>query len=473
MPTIIWWARRDLRLADNQALASALERGRCVIPVFVLDPTLLNAPDAAEKRVAFLLSGLQQLDSELQLRGNRLIVRRGDPLEELGRLMRETGATSIFAEYDIAPFARERDNRIAANLPITFIDGLTFYPAGAVRKTDGKPYSVFTPYCRKWKSMPMPSCDSVVPAPERLAPVSDIPSVPIPDRPRQNQDTLFLSGEREAIRRLESFTGGQSPLIYRYDRVRDRMDKQGTSGLSPYLRFGMLSTRRVIQTAMQVIRNAPDKSARKGAETWLNELIWREFYQDILFHYPHVYQHSFRPQYRNIDWKNNDKEFSQWCSGNTGYPIVDAGMRQLLKTGWMHNRARMIVASFLVKDLLINWQWGERWFMQNLVDGDLAANNGGWQWVTGVGVDAAPYFRIFNPILQGQKFDPEGVYIRHWIPELQAVPGKFIHHPSKMSQNEQQKAGCIIGKHYPLPMVDHKIARERTLAAYAAARQNS
>jgi deoxyribodipyrimidine photo-lyase len=232
------------------------------------------------------------------------------------------------------------------------------------------------------------------------------------------------------------------------------------------VRMGLLSARQAVVAALSAIAAAATPEACKGAETWLNELIWREFYGAILHHFPHVRLRSFRPQYDAISWRNDPDEFAAWCAGKTGYPVVDAAMRQLLATGWMHNRARMITASFLVKDLLIDWRWGEKWFMQHLVDGDPAANNGGWQWTAGTGTDAAPYFRIFNPTTQGAKFDPDGVYIRRWLPELAAVPDKYIHEPHLMPFVAQNQAGCIIGRDYPALIVDHNLARERTLAAY-------
>jgi deoxyribodipyrimidine photo-lyase len=233
----------------------------------------------------------------------------------------------------------------------------------------------------------------------------------------------------------------------------------------------MISVRQATISAQSAIEIAPNAQARKSAETWLNELIWREFYINILHHFPRVRGHSFRSEYDRIGWDNEQTAFTAWCEGRTGYPVVDAAMRQLAQTGWMHNRARMIVASFLVKDLLIDWRWGERWFMQHLVDGDPAANNGGWQWVAGTGTDAAPYFRVFNPVLQGQKFDPQGAFVRRWLPELNQVPDKFVHHPWTMPMEEQQKAGCLIGPDYPAPIVDHGQARQRALAAFAQARE--
>ncbi len=275
-----------------------------------------------------------------------------------------------------------------------------------------------------------------------------------------------MSGEAEGLRRLAAFADGSDAAIGRYDAARNRMDLEGTSQLSPYLRFGMVSARRAAVAARRAMDTPADPGARKGAETWYSELIWREFYMAILYHFPHVLEQAFREQYRAIPWRNDEAEFAAWCAGRTGFPVVDAAMRQLAATGWMHNRARMIVASFLVKDLLIDWRWGERFFMQHLVDGDPAANNGGWQWTAGVGTDAAPYFRIFNPALQGARFDPDGAYVRRWVPELTPVPAKYIHEPEGMSPALQAELGVVIGRDYPAPIVDHALARERTLAAY-------
>ncbi|MBN1180634.1 MAG: FAD-binding domain-containing protein, partial [Anaerolineae bacterium] len=267
---------------------------------------------------------------------------------------------------------------------------------------------------------------------------------------------------------LQHFIAGDEAPVYRYDASRDRMDWEGTSTLSPYLRFGMLSARQAAVAALAARAAAPTTAARTSADVWLNELIWREFYAHILAHFPHVLERSFRPKYDAIPWANDTDTFAAWCEGRTGFPVVDAAMRQLNRTGWMHNRARMVAASFLVKDLLVDWRWGERYFMQRLVDGDAASNNGGWQWCAGTGTDAAPYFRIFNPALQGQKHDPEGAYVRRWVPELARVPNRFVHQPWNMPEAVQRAAECVIGREYPAPIVDHAWARERTLAAYRA-----
>jgi deoxyribodipyrimidine photo-lyase len=278
----------------------------------------------------------------------------------------------------------------------------------------------------------------------------------------------FTPGEAEAQRRLKKFA---QDAIDQYAQNRNAVSLDGTLQLSPYLRFGMVSSRQAVGTAVTCMESASSQEARKGAETWLSELIWREFYIHILYHFPYVLYRSFRSEYEEIEWRNDEDEFAAWCNGRTGYPLVDAAMRQLTTSGWMHNRARMVVASFLVKDLLIDWRWGEKFFMQHLVDGDPAANNGGWQWTAGTGTDAAPYFRIFNPTSQARKFDPDGKFARRWLPELANVPDNYIHEPWTMSATMQKSTHCQIGEEYPAPIVDHHEAREWTLAAYKNARE--
>lgn len=468
----IWWIRRDLRLFDNQALWAAMDSGDSVIPVFILDPKLLASPNVSPKRLAFLSAGLKKLDQALRGRGSYLVVRRGNPVQQLIALRNETDADSIYAEEDFSPYARRRDAAVGQQLPLKLLPGLTVHRPDMVRKADGSPYTVYSPFSRHWKQFLHPEPESLLPAPQEIATPSEIVGLSIPDKPLLPKSVPFPPGEEEARRRLEVFTNiNKEAPINSYADQRNRMDLSGTSGLSPYLRFGMISARQAVISALQARLTAPDTESRKGADTWLDELIWREFYIAILFHFPQVLQKSFRPAYEYISWQDDEDLFVAWCDGQTGYPVVDAAMRQLAMSGWMHNRARMITASFLVKDLLIDWRWGERWFMQNLVDGDPAANNGGWQWTAGTGTDAAPYFRIFNPVLQGKKFDPRGDYVRHWLPELALVPERFIHEPWKMPLSHQRQARCIIGEDYPEPIVDHAIARQATLAAYAQARE--
>jgi deoxyribodipyrimidine photo-lyase len=469
MSISIWWIRRDLRLTDNQALSAALAQSERVLPVFVLDPLLLASPYAAPQRTAFLFAGLHSLDQDLRQLGSRLIIRKGEPVETLSALMSESSAISIFAEEDISPYARRRDAKMQDALPLQLTGGLTVHPIDSVLKKDGRPYTVYTPFRRAWKALPPPVPSELLPKPVLLNTPVGTPSLPIPDEPGLSSQVPFKPGEAEALRRLESFTAGDHNSIYRYEKRRNRPDIGGTSSLSPYIRFGMLSLRQAVVAANQAIDHVSDNQSRQGAKIWLNELIWREFYLTILYHFSHVRQRSFRTQYDAIEWNNDPQGFDAWCQGRTGYPIVDAAMRQLIQSGWMHNRTRMITASFLVKDLLIDWRWGERWFMQNLIDGDPASNNGGWQWTAGTGTDAAPYFRVFNPSLQSQKFDPQGVYIRRWLPELASVPDKYIHEPWRMPDAIQKQANCCIGQDYPQPIVDHAASRKRALAAYKQA----
>lgn len=452
MTPVLWWIRRDLRINTNSTLKSALKNGNAVIPVFILDDRLLNTP--ATNRERFLFSGLQELKLQLQEKGSGLVIRRGNPVAELQRLVQETGARMIFAEEDYSPFARLRDALVANELPLQLVTGLTVFHPASILKPDGSPYTVFTPYSKTWKSLPQVDLE-VLSIPDNL-PAVDLPrSEPIPEfTPLAG----FPAGEIEASHRLEDFLQNR---VANYHDDRNRMDLDGTSTLSPYLRFGMIS-------AAFVVKQIRSFNGQQGVQTWLNEIIWREFYQSILYHFPHVQHQAFNPKLRNIAWRDAPEDFQAWKDGRTGFPVVDAAMRQLMATGWMHNRARMITASFLTKDLLINWQEGERWFMQQLVDGDTSANNGGWQWTAGTGTDAAPYFRIFNPVLQSKKFDPNGTYIRRWVPELEAVPNEWIHEPWKMPESLQLSTGMRIDMTYPAPIVEHGIVKDRTLAAYKA-----
>ncbi len=471
MGVAIWWIRRDLRLTDNPALSAALSSAQQVIPVFIQDPFFDRSPMVSSRRLAFLADGLSKLDEELRLRGSYLVIRRGQPLDVLSDLVDQTGAERIFAEADYSPYARRRDRSLEDRLDFQLVGGPSLSHPRAVLKQDGSPYTVYSPYMRAWKATHLTGQVNLTDPPSKITTPPGISSDPARGNPDAAVEMDFVGGEQEAQRRLEAFTHGESQAIYRYAELRDRMDLDATSRLSPYLRFGMLSAGQAVQAAQGALQNAPDRNARKGAETWLNELIWREFYIAILYHFPEVSRVSFRENLRDIRWNNDPREFEAWGEGRTGYPVVDAAMRQLRNTGWMHNRARMIVASFLTKDLLIDWRWGERWFMQQLIDGDPAANNGGWQWTAGTGTDAAPYFRIFNPVLQSKKFDPGGDYIRRWVPELVRVPERYIHTPWEMPIDQQRSANCLLGEHYPLPIVDHSFARQRTLAAYKNAGQ--
>jgi deoxyribodipyrimidine photo-lyase len=455
MSTAIWWIRRDLRLHDNPALQAALRAG-AVVPLFILDPVLLRG--AANARQDFLFGGLRRLEADLRARGSGLVVRRGRPEEVLAQAAAETGALSVHALEDYSPYARRRDDAAARAVPLRLTNGVTVHPPALVRKADGGAYTVFTPFSRAWKALPLTGGDARLP--ERLPELPVLESAALPEL---NSAGLFPPGEAEALRRLDDFLATRCGG---YAEGRNRLDWEGTSALSPYLRFGMLSPRLAVNRALEMARAAGDAEIRRGVEAWVNELIWREFYHAILYNFPEVLKTAFNPGLRAIAWREDAAGLHAWQEGRTGFPVVDGCMRQLAATGWMHNRGRMITASFLVKDLLINWQEGERWFMRRLVDGDPAANNGGWQWTAGVGTDAAPYFRIFNPVLQGQKFDPRGDFVRKWVPELAAVPDAFIHSPWLMPEEQQRRLGMVIGKDYPAPIVDRAMARERTLRAY-------
>lgn len=474
MTTSIWWIRRDLRLTDNQALWAACQITKHIVPVFILDPKLLNSPYNSQRRTAFMMRGLRRLDESLRKCGSRLIVRQGSPLPILTQLLSETDANQIFAERDYSPFAVTRDQAIGAVLPLTLTEGVTIRPMDSVLKPDRTPYTIFTPYSKAWKRHgKIHRHKHILPAPHRLTTPEHLDTLRIPNNDNWLRNSPFEAGEAEAKERLRKFIADNKGGICEYASGRELPSVDGTSSLSPYLRFGMVSSRLAAMGAYEAMEKISDNETaneKSGPEAWLNELIWRDFYITILAHFPAVRLASFRPQYDNIAWSNDEDDFTAWCHGQTGYPFVDAAMRQLLHTGWMHNRARMVVASFLVKDLLIDWRWGEKWFMQHLIDGDPAANNGGWQWSAGTGTDAAPYFRIFNPIAQSKKFDREGLYIRRWIPELTQVPNKFIHEPWTMPTLQQDALSIRVGSDYPCPIVDHKWARERTLAAYKDAK---
>jgi len=461
--TNIWWIRRDIRLNDNQTLHAALEGAEYLVPLFIIEPELMA--EAALKRRAFLLSSLAELDQQLRKRGSQLIIRQGPARKAFQSLSEDLEDMAIYSHEDFSPFARHRDEEIKVNFNLKFSQGVVLRHPTSVLKNDGDPYVVFTPYKNTWYEKPLPTPADILPAPEKLPPAPE--GLKTDSLPEADAPAGFPGTEEEARNRLSSFIENE---IEKYQTRRDRMDLEGTSQLSPYLRFGLISPREAFAKAQVARIQAKGDQKRSEISTWMDELVWREFYTAILYHFPRVMDGPFREDYKDIRWRYAPEDLQAWQAGQTGFPIVDACMRQLLNTGWMHNRGRMIVASFLTKDLLINWQEGESWFMANLVDGDPAANNGGWQWSAGTGTDAAPYFRIFNPVLQGQKHDPDGEYIARWVPELSELPVKYRHEPWKMSQEEGKSRNFKLGKDYPQRIVDHKFARQRTLDAYKSAR---
>ena len=462
------WFRRDLRLLDNTALYHALQSGENVFCVFVFDTTILNElKDVSDQRVDFIWRSVIQLKNNIRDLGGELHVIKGDPIEEIPKIVSKFEINAIFFGEDYEPRAIERDKRIKLSLSKYKTQVRGFKDQVILEKSEvlspkGSPYTVFTPYKKAWK--------------QKMADISTFTELKLNIRnfakceltemvkltelgftPPVDSKPYIEAGE----------TGGQECLgafearIHDYHHQRDFPHLSATSRLSVHLRFGTISIRQVFNLANQ--------SVSSGHMAWLNELVWRDFYFSILFHFPHVVNQSFKKKYDALKFTNNQSFFEAWTNGNTGFPIVDAGMRQLNHTGFMHNRLRMITASFLVKDLCVDWRWGEKYFAKKLLDFDLAANNGGWQWAASTGCDAQPFFRIFNPLLQSKKFDEKGAFIREFVPELRKIPDRFIHSPSLMTLEEQENYSFKLGIDYPCPIVSHAEMREQTLKMYKEA----
>ncbi|MGD9148141.1 MAG: deoxyribodipyrimidine photo-lyase, partial [Anaerolineae bacterium] len=411
-------------------------------------------------------------------RGSRLILRRGDAKEELAALLAETGASAIFAEAEYSPPAMGRDAEVEKALPLRLYDGLTVHPPYVVKQGNGKPYTAYTPFSKAWQDLPPPPVRDVLRPPARLAPPPEVASLPIPGDTALLSSGLFLPGEAEAQQRLQVFVDGvgseqqqnRAP-IYSYDALRNRLDVDSTAQLSPYLSFGMLSARQAVVSALSAMDAASNPEAGYSAELWLKALIRREFAISILYHFPQALDQGLRAESRHMPWENDPAAFNAWVAGRTGFPLVDAAMRQLVQTGWLPHRARMAAASFLVKDLLVDWRWGEQFFLKHLLDGDLAANNLNWQRAAGSGTGPAAYLGILNPVLEGKKYDPNGVYVRRWVPELAGVPARYIHQPWFMPSDVQRESGCVIGQDYPAPILDHGWARDRALEFFGGAQE--
>ena len=466
MSVIVHWFRRDLRVHDNTSLFRACRDAQRVLPVFLLDDHYASDPNVGPARFRFLRESLEELGASLARLGSRLVVRVGPASRTLPALVAEVGASAVYANFEIGPYPERRDREVRDALEesgaklVLFPDALLVEP-DATATDSGAPCTVYSPYARKWlaaeKKPPLPE------APRRECPV--VPGVPLdrvaawrdlapdPDSPR--------GGEVEARQLLAAFVRAS---LETYANGRDFPAREATSRLSPHLHFGTISPR----TILAAVSGA---GGRGGARKFLSELAWREFFHHLLFHFPAVAEESFRPEFRDLPWRADERAFAAWRAGRTGYPFVDAGMRQLGRTHWMHNRARMAAASFLTKDLHLDWRLGEKWFEHELADADLASNNGGWQWVAGTGADAAPYFRILNPTLQSERFDPDGAYIRRFVPELARVPRARIHEPWKMTASEQNDAGCRVGVDYPAPIVDHARERETALRLFETVRK--
>jgi deoxyribodipyrimidine photo-lyase len=461
-PALVWFGP-DLRLADNPALEKAMAGRRGILPVFIWAPEEEApwSPGAASRW--WLNRSLEELDASLRDRGSKLIVRRGPTAEALVALAAESGARSVFWNRRYEPAAMARDREIERRLGERGIaaescPGNLLFEPGTILNASGKPYRVFTAFWRACLAMPGP--EKPKPAPKRLrAPrkwpaslaISKLGLQPKVDWAGGLRHT-WQPGERSAQKQMEDFLGG---AIETYSTDRDRPDRPGTSRLSPHLHFGEIGARQVWHAV---------RRDRADADAYLRQIGWREFSYHLLYHYPQTPREALRPEFRRFPWRVDAMGLRAWTRGETGYPMVDAGMRELRHTGWMHNRARMLAASFLVKQLMIPWQEGAAWFWDRLVDADLANNTMGWQWSAGCGADAAPYFRIFNPVIQGEKFDPHGDYVRRWVPELARVPNKWIHKP--------WMAPASLRNGYPPPIVEQDAARARALAALASIRRS-
>jgi deoxyribodipyrimidine photo-lyase len=481
---IIVWFRQDLRTADNPALAAAAAAGP-VLPVYVLDDETPGSWALGGASRWWLHHSLMALAARLDGLGTPLILRRGRAPEILERIAAETGARGIFWNRAYEPFAAAAEHALADRLKRAgrearrFRSALLFEPEDVVTK-DGKPYQVFTPFWRACLARPEPLRPTPAP-PSLVMPKATVRSDRLDDwalLPKKPDwagglrtawpDDGTGPGEAGAARRLDSFLG-EALASYREDR--DRPDRDGTSRLSPHLHFGELSPRQLWHAVRAT--DAVRGHAAAGADAYLRELGWREFSAHLLHHVPTLPEAPLRAAFARFPWRDDAAALDAWQRGRTGYPLVDAGMRQLWATGWMHNRVRMVAASFLIKHLLLPWQAGARWFWDTLVDADLANNSASWQWVAGCGADAAPFFRIFNPTLQGEKFDPDGRYVRAWVPELAPLPDRFIHRPDAAPTEVLKAAGIVLGATYPRPVVEHGAARQRALAAFARVKGTS
>lgn len=425
----IFWFRRDLRLADNAGLYHALRRGQPVLCLFIFDRNILDKLPADDRRLSFIHGAISALQQELRSYGSDLLVVHDRPEEAWNWVVQQYQPHDVFTNHDYEPYAEERDDSIRAQLAAagvrfhTYKDQVIFEKDEVLTLSQSAPYTVFTPYSRAWRAKLNDFYLRSYPVKKYIGALQREHRFELPSLPALGFRACPDSWPSRRV---------ADDLLKHYHERRDYPDQAGTSKLSVHLRFGTISIRELVRQAMQV------------NQVYLNELIWREFFMQIIWHFPRVVKENFKKQYDGIAWRNDEAEFRRWCEGRTGYPLVDAGMRELNSTGYMHNRVRMVTASFLTKHLLIDWRWGEQYFAEKLLDFELSANNGNWQWAAGTGCDAAPYFRVFNPTEQARKFDPQGKYIRHWVPEIDTLD-------------------------YPRPMVEHSMARNRALAAYKEA----
>ncbi|BAU08859.1 deoxyribodipyrimidine photo-lyase, 8-HDF type [Fischerella sp. NIES-3754] len=461
---ILFWHRRDLRISDNTGLATARQRSAKVVGVFCLDPNILERDDVAPVRVTYMIGCLQALQKRYAQAGSQLLILHAHPTQAIPALAEALGAKAVFWNWDVEPYSQERDRTIISALKEKGIEFLennwdqVLHAPEDIRTGSNQPYTVYTPFWKNWISKPkaepvetLENAEGLTEKEKEIAKSAGVIALPSAKDLGfvWDGELIIAPGEQAAQERLEEFC---DRAINEYQEQRNFPAVDGTSRLSAALKFGAIGIRRVWQATQEVWENSRSEETQSNIRTWQQELAWREFYQHAMYNFPELAAGAYRDAFKNFPWEINHEHFQAWCEGKTGYPIVDAAMRQMNEIGWMHNRCRMIVASFLTKDLLINPQMGERYFMQKLIDGDLSANNGGWQWSASSGMDPKPV-RIFNPASQAQKFDPEAEYIRQWVPELRSFDTEYLV-TGKITPLERQAVG------YPAPIVDHKLQQK-------------
>ncbi|MEF8880524.1 MAG: deoxyribodipyrimidine photo-lyase [Candidatus Nanohaloarchaea archaeon] len=468
--TAIVWIRRSLREHDNTALVEASREHEEVLPLYVVDDKYFKKATLGHPRVKFWHDSLKELKQEMQDKGKDLIVRKGKPVEELKEIIQETKADKVYHNKDYTPYSRERDKKVEEELDIdvkTFKD-IVMFEKKEILTNSGTPYKVYTYYSKKWfkNEKKRPQEVEEYKTPEIHS--DNIPSLDELGYEKPEGMEVWEGGRENGLARIEDF----KDRIWNYDENRDYAWKDSTSKLSPHLKFGTVSIREVFWEAERIKARNPNKDT-SGIKTWQEELAWRDFYMQVLWNWPETTDKPFLEQYEEIEWRSREEaeeDWEAWINGETGVPFVDAGMRQLKKTGWMHNRLRMVVTSFSCKDLWLDWKDVHEYFNEMFVDAEIASMIGGIQWAYSIGTDAQPYFRVFNPFTQGEDYDPDGEYIRKWVPELEDVPDKHIHKPHKMNRLDQEDCGVEIGEDYPKPIVNHDDERKKAIKRFEDAR---
>ncbi len=463
MKIVVWWLKRVLRLEDNPVLQRAIDFACPVLPLYIYDPEILR-PETFRGR--FLLQAVAGLEEELSSAGYTLMTAYGNPQQVFQELLQKVEIYQVVTEKDVTPFSKKGMDDLKSIIPLIQVNGITLHEAQDVQKPDGSAYQKYSAYRNRWLDLAVPE---LIPYQKEMPILSTPPcSLSFPKMPPLIEPILPFTSQ-QAKQTLTQYLRKSSQ---EYGVLRNRVDLDETSHCSHFFRFGLLSPGQALHEVNQLIAAEPAQAEKSGRESWRDELIWREFFNHLMQSYQTDQDRLKNRDGSEIGWLDDKQGLLAWQQGQTGYPMVDAAMRQLVQTGWMPGRARMVVASFLAKDLFIWWHLGEKFFMEHLLDGDPAANHGNWQWVAGIGTDAAPFFRIFNPVTQSKKFDPQGSYIRTWVPELRQVPDAFIHEPWTMNEQDQSYYHCRVKKDYPGPIVDHAAARFRALELFRTRKKN-